>query len=400
MAPIRRYLRITKYSVLEVRIYLDDPALAETWLLDPRKDVLARVMQAVRPYVLPKLREENERAKGKGKKAKGVKDVVSEATRHSLLTKQKVFTDKDQKIRSNSGKLTGWVTTGTGEQDAPVTIREESEGEGSPTLGDFPAAIADDEVDTLGINAREKRPRTNSNDATLFVPEDEAVSDDEGFQTQQSPRTKKARVEAQEQDDKKKLGLTTAYEGFSIYGRILCLIVSRRGYKRQQSAAHGEVETGAQQMMERQGDATQSTKPRAGDECQAWWHAWHSENQDRKNPGDRHKVHRSSVSDLCHFWAVGRISNKVPRCAACWVQLRHARRTSSDGAWLADGPLPAGWHRTHWVVRNGGTHEDISEFDLLQGVSGKDAGRCHHASLARGPPDHCCEAARCAPACT
>lgn len=79
MAPIRRYLRITKYSVLEVRVYLDNPALASTWLLNPRDPVLPRVIQAVRPLVLPKLREENERAKGKGKKSKGVKDVVHES---------------------------------------------------------------------------------------------------------------------------------------------------------------------------------------------------------------------------------------------------------------------------------------------------------------------------------
>lgn len=77
MAPIRRYLRITKYSVLEVRIYLDNPALAQSWLLNPRFDILPRIIQAVRPLVLPKLREENERAKGKSsRKQKGVKDVV------------------------------------------------------------------------------------------------------------------------------------------------------------------------------------------------------------------------------------------------------------------------------------------------------------------------------------
>ena len=75
MAPIRRYLRITKYSVLQVRVYLDEPALAETWLLNPRDPVMPRIIQAVRPLVLPKLREENERAKNKRKK-KGVKDVV------------------------------------------------------------------------------------------------------------------------------------------------------------------------------------------------------------------------------------------------------------------------------------------------------------------------------------
>ena len=78
MAPIRRYLRITKYSVLECRIYLDNPALAESWLLNTRNAVLPRVIESVRPYVLPKLREENERSKGKGSKKKGVKDVVVE----------------------------------------------------------------------------------------------------------------------------------------------------------------------------------------------------------------------------------------------------------------------------------------------------------------------------------
>ena len=79
MAPIRRYLRITKYSVLEVRIYLDNPVLASSWLLHPRKPVLPRVIEAVRPLVLPKLKEENARDRGKAKgRKKGVKDVVVE----------------------------------------------------------------------------------------------------------------------------------------------------------------------------------------------------------------------------------------------------------------------------------------------------------------------------------
>jgi hypothetical protein len=80
MAPLRRYLRITKYSVLEVRIYLDCPADAEAWLLKRDDPALPRVIKAIRPLVLPKLREENERGKGRtGKsKKKGVKDVVVE----------------------------------------------------------------------------------------------------------------------------------------------------------------------------------------------------------------------------------------------------------------------------------------------------------------------------------
>jgi hypothetical protein len=35
-------------------------------------------MKSVKPYVLPKLREERERTKEKGKKVKSVKDVVVE----------------------------------------------------------------------------------------------------------------------------------------------------------------------------------------------------------------------------------------------------------------------------------------------------------------------------------
>ena len=91
MAPIRRYLRITKHSVLEVRIYLDRPSDAEGWLLRRDNPALPRVIQAIRPLVLPKLREENERVKGRGgskARKKGVKDVVAEGKLHDLLDVQ------------------------------------------------------------------------------------------------------------------------------------------------------------------------------------------------------------------------------------------------------------------------------------------------------------------------
>lgn len=78
MAPIRRYLRISKYSVLECRIYLDNPALAHSWLLNPRSPVLPKVIDSVRPLVLPKLREERERSRKKSTKKRGIKDIVVE----------------------------------------------------------------------------------------------------------------------------------------------------------------------------------------------------------------------------------------------------------------------------------------------------------------------------------
>lgn len=76
MAPIRRYLRISKYSVLECRIYLDNPSDSR-WLLNSQDPILPRVFDVIRPLVLPKLREESERRLFR-KKSKATKDVIAE----------------------------------------------------------------------------------------------------------------------------------------------------------------------------------------------------------------------------------------------------------------------------------------------------------------------------------
>jgi len=78
MAPIRRYIRITRHSVLECRIFLENPADEPRWLLNENDPALLRVFEAVKPLILPKLREKNERARGKGKKKKTVKDIVKQ----------------------------------------------------------------------------------------------------------------------------------------------------------------------------------------------------------------------------------------------------------------------------------------------------------------------------------
>ncbi|KAJ4374170.1 hypothetical protein N0V83_002911 [Neocucurbitaria cava] len=239
MAPLRRYLRITKHSVLEVRIYLDRPADAEAWLLKRDNPALPRVIQAIRPLVLPKLREENERGKGRaGAKAKkkGVKDVIVEddfevsifltelSSRHSVLTKQKIFKDK-ARIQSNSGKLTGWLKTGT--RDQPVVINEEvmdsivireEEDEEAIDLADIPEAGSPSDSERSDLFVPE--PSTKRRKTSTRLDNIDQDEDDEG-----SP-----------EDDKKKLGLNTSYDGFSIYGRILCLVVKRRGVRNQTGA--------------------------------------------------------------------------------------------------------------------------------------------------------------------
>ncbi|EXJ65039.1 hypothetical protein A1O7_01378 [Cladophialophora yegresii CBS 114405] len=188
MAPIRRYLRISKYSVLECRIFLENPADEPRWLLHESNPALPRIFEAVKPYVLPKLREETERAKSKGKKKKSIKDVVKQDdfevsiflteinTRHSLIIKNKTFREKAP-IKSNNGN----TMTGA------VTIRVEDEDEGVD-LGNLPAAEDPD-----------------SNDRT-------PIAGDFGVQ-----------------DDKKTLAFDTTYEGFSIWGRVLCLFIERKG---------------------------------------------------------------------------------------------------------------------------------------------------------------------------
>ena len=118
--------------------------------------------------------------------------LTENATRHSLLTKSKTFKDND-KITNNANKLTGT-------DKEPVLIREES----------------DDEGDLIPFD---KIPSAN-----------DSVDDDE------YPK-KRARNSAPQQgaerdvdeDDKKKLAFKTSYEGFSIWGWVLCLLVDRKG---------------------------------------------------------------------------------------------------------------------------------------------------------------------------
>lgn len=177
MPPIRRYLRISKYSVLECRIFLENPADGPRWLLSPTDPALPRVFEAVRHLVLPKLREENERAKGKGKKKKSVKDVVVKDdfevsvfltdvdTKHHLVVKEKVFNNKTGNVDSNT-------------KADPVILQEDSDDE---DLSKIPQA---------------------------------------------------GQASAETMPDDKKMAFNTNYNGFAIYGKVLCLLVERKTGKK------------------------------------------------------------------------------------------------------------------------------------------------------------------------
>jgi hypothetical protein len=326
MAPIRRYLRISKYSVLEARIYLDNPALAQSWLLNPRDPVLPRVVESVRPLVLPKLREEQDRERSRKKgKLRSIKDVVIEGlnitsrdqktrtkpfadefevsifltqteTRHSLLYKQKIFRDKTQtKLKSNSSRLTGGDSleapidvdnaTFASEQEVdnvPV-LREEDDDDQEPiNLDEIPDIHEADQDSSTGRPKRRRQAsdvtgqgvepgrgsshdddESSDNEGRAFQTIDTDSSDDElfvgdgGHDEEVGPPPPKRRKEEDPnrdaKDDKKKLAMDISYEGFAIYGRVLCLVVKRRDGWGARSGNAAALSAGARSQAGRPG---------------------------------------------------------------------------------------------------------------------------------------------------
>ncbi|KAK1965198.1 hypothetical protein LY78DRAFT_107763 [Colletotrichum sublineola] len=296
MAPLRRYLRITKYSVLECRIYLDNPALAQSWLLNPRNPILPKVIESVRPMVLPKLREEKERerTKKKSSKKKTIKDVVVQdefevsmfltetSTRHSLLTKHKHFRDKaTSKLQSNCNKLIGETNDAPIDLDmeaeasgAAVPIREESESEDD--AGGLSRIPAVDETSRLRRSKRQRggeprRPKADYNMPSGDDAEDVTSAVEIDSEDDVSPPSKRIKKPGtgfdgeHDDDDKKKMAMDVSYEGFAIYGRVLCLVVKKRhGLRLAASSRPGDAKQPAgQASMENWISSTQMPNPGA-----------------------------------------------------------------------------------------------------------------------------------------
>lgn len=178
-------------------------------------------------------------------------------TRHSLLYKHKHFHDTTQtKLTSNSSKLTG------ASRDAPialedqptadpVVLQEEDDEDDVVALHAIPAAN-DDETPARAAPPRGSKRRRGtgvgsdddqSQDPAYVVESDEDgedlgdsddlfVAQDEETDAMRPAKRRKDDDGAAEhegsRDDKKKLAMDISYEGFAIYGRVLCLVVKRR----------------------------------------------------------------------------------------------------------------------------------------------------------------------------
>ena len=158
-------------------------------------------------------------------------------------------------LKSNSQKLTGDTQENAMEvedADGPAILREESS---SPAgFEDIPAA--EDVEDALFVDEDEglrksKRTRTVSDSGDLTVDSD--------FDSDTEPAAKRAKgggVDDDEGDDKKKMTMDTTYDGFSIYGRVLCLVVKKKDRK-----GKGQGPNGGQAMMEDWITSTQIPPP-------------------------------------------------------------------------------------------------------------------------------------------
>jgi hypothetical protein len=188
--------------------------------------------------------------------------LTETSTRHSLLTKQKHFRDPNKKgLQSNSNKLTGDTNdTAIDVEDVPVIRREDSEEDGL-NLQDLPAA--EDEIsdaDSLFVADEEPR-RSKRARATTATNIDSSPESSPRFEPAAKRRKDTDLLRDEEQgDDKKKMAMDTSYDGFSMYRRVLCLVVKRKDAK-----GKGPAKTGAQVMMEDWITSTQMPPSEADD---------------------------------------------------------------------------------------------------------------------------------------
>ena len=172
--------------------------------------------------------------------------LTETSTRHSILRKEKRARTKKERLGSTNGRLTGTRDAPVEIADAaPGLVREESD---EVRLADLPAV---DEEEGHGQAAVSKEESGEG----LFVSDGDEDEEDVSTGKEMDRDITMGGGEGVE-DDKKKLSLNTTYDGFSIYGRILCLVVKRKATVKGKEAVVGSAGSG-QAMMEEWISSTQ-----------------------------------------------------------------------------------------------------------------------------------------------
>jgi len=184
--------------------------------------------------------------------------LTETSTRHSLLYKTKHFRDRlPPKLESNSSKLIGETDS------VPVDVEDEYR---APVLQED-----DDEVRLADIPVAETTTRRSKRQRGIQDPEqdgnDEAFEDDETASAieidsdTEAPPHKRHRARTNDgldgNEDKKKLAMDVSYEGFAIYGQVLCLVVKKRANAAASSGGGGKARPEGQATMENWISSTQ-----------------------------------------------------------------------------------------------------------------------------------------------
>lgn len=161
------------------------------------------------------------------------------------------------KLESNSSKLIGETDSVPVDVDdefrAPV-LQEEDEDD--VRLTDIPIA------ETTTRRSKRQRgtldPDQNDNEAS---EDDETASAIEIDSDTEAPPHKRPRAQEDggldTSDDKKKLAMDVSYEGFAIYGQVLCLVVKKRASAAASSGGGAKGRPEGQAMMENWISSTQ-----------------------------------------------------------------------------------------------------------------------------------------------
>ena len=186
-------------------------------------------------------------------------------TRHSILSKQKHFHENPPpKMRSNANKLMGETNDNPVDVDAggdaPILREEESDDEGR--LANIPSAPGT--KNTHGSKRRRAAQGTEEVDDSEFEDSASAIEVDSDTELPPNKRLRDGGSDLdgtedgdEPGDDKKKLAMDVSYEGFAIYGRVLCLVVRKKDNPKSKPGGSG-------------GRATSRTQPAGQAKMENW----------------------------------------------------------------------------------------------------------------------------------